>query len=76
MKDYQKSFELNQNSWDRRTPIHIDSHFYDNIGFFEGRNSLKHIELKLLGNVKENPFFTYNVTLDKIPCLFQEWALK
>ena len=45
MKDYQKNFELNQNSWDRRTPIHIDSHFYDNIGFFEGRNSLKHIEL-------------------------------
>ena len=52
MKDYQKSFELNRKSWDRRTPIHIDSHFYDNIGFFEGRNSLKHIELKLLGNVK------------------------
>ena len=24
MKDHQKSFELNQKSWDRRTPIHED----------------------------------------------------
>ena len=52
MKDHQKSFELNQKSWDRRTPIHIDSPFYDQIGFLEGRNTLKHIELKLLENVE------------------------
>ena len=43
MKDYQKKFELNRKSWDRRTPIHIDSHFHDNIGFLAGRNSLKHM---------------------------------
>ena len=43
---------VNRNSWNQRTAVHIDSEFYDNKSFIAGRNSLKNIELKLLGNVE------------------------
>ena len=43
---------VNRNSWNQRTAVHIDSEFYDNKSFIAGRNSLKNIEPKLLGNVE------------------------
>ena len=48
---YQHFFELNRKSWNSRTSIHVNADFYDNKSFLEGRNSLKHIELGLLGDV-------------------------
>jgi len=36
-KDY---FESNKDLWNRKTELHIDSEFYDNKTFLEGRNSL------------------------------------
>lgn len=42
---------INQQSWDIKTDIHIQSAFYDVEGFINGNNSLKDIELKLLGDV-------------------------
>ena len=47
-KDYKA---LNKESWNQRTIAHIDSDFYDNETFIQGRNSLNSIELDLLGNV-------------------------
>ena len=71
-----KSFELNQKSWDRRTPIHIDSPFYDQIGFLEGRNTLKHIELKLLENVEGKSILPTMSLWARFHVTFKKWALK
>ena len=37
--------------WNKRTDIHVNSAFYDVPGFLAGTNSLKEIELSLLGDV-------------------------
>lgn len=49
MKNY---FEINKNSWNIRTDIHIDSEFYDNENFIRGKSSLNKIELDLLGDIE------------------------
>lgn len=41
----------NKDHWNQRTPIHMSSTFYDVPAFLNGKNSLKHIELDLLGDV-------------------------
>jgi 2-polyprenyl-3-methyl-5-hydroxy-6-metoxy-1,4-benzoquinol methylase len=43
--------EKNRLSWNKRTEVHIDSDFYDNESFIQGRSSLNSIELDLLGDV-------------------------
>lgn len=45
--------EKNRLAWNRKTGFHIDSEFYDNHSFLNGKSTLKDIELKLLGDVKE-----------------------
>lgn len=44
--------EINKTSWNKRTDVHIDSKFYANDSFIEGRNSLNEIELNLFGDIK------------------------
>jgi len=44
--------EINKKLWNNKTDFHINSEFYDNASFIKGRNSLKSIELELLGNIK------------------------
>ena len=46
-----KYISINQKSWDIKTDIHVKSAFYDVDGFIKGKNSLKDIELNLLGDV-------------------------
>ena len=43
--------EKNRESWNKRTEVHIDSEFYNNESFIEGRSSLNSIELDLFGDV-------------------------
>ena len=43
--------EKNRSHWDTRVEAHVKSEFYDHQGFVRGRNSLKEIELDLLGSV-------------------------
>ena len=43
---------VNQAAWNKRTDIHWKSDFYDNDSFIAGHNSLKSIELELLGDLK------------------------
>ncbi len=49
MNDYK---EINRIAWNLKTNVHVDSEFYDNEAFLQGKSSLKHIELNLLGDVK------------------------
>lgn len=49
--DYTKYFEANKRLWDHKTPIHLQSEFYDHAAFIQGMNSLKKIELEDLGNI-------------------------
>jgi SAM-dependent methyltransferase len=44
--------EINKQSWNNRTDIHIKSEFYDVPGFLKGKSSLNEIELNMLGDVK------------------------
>jgi hypothetical protein len=45
-------FETNKKSWDAKVDIHLNSDFYNNDNFIAGENSLKEIELAILGEVK------------------------
>lgn len=49
MKNY---LEINKNSWNNRTAVHLESEFYDVKSFLEGKSSLNSIELDLLGNIE------------------------
>jgi 2-polyprenyl-3-methyl-5-hydroxy-6-metoxy-1,4-benzoquinol methylase len=42
----------NKDSWNKRTLAHVDSEFYDNESFIQGRNSLNEIELPFLQDIK------------------------
>lgn len=41
----------NRQSWNNRVDVHIQSAFYDNERFLEGKSTLNSIELKLLGDI-------------------------
>lgn len=43
---------INRELWNKKTPYHVASKFYDNDAFLAGRNTLKAPELELLGDVK------------------------
>lgn len=45
MKRLQHYFETNKNLWNNKTPIHVDSEFYNMQAFKEGESSLRKIEL-------------------------------
>ncbi len=40
--------EINKASWNARTPVHLDSEFYEMNAFKSGKNSLRQIECELL----------------------------
>ena len=43
---------INKQTWNNKTQVHIDSEFYDNDNFLKGKSTLNNIELELLGDVK------------------------
>lgn len=49
--DDNKWVEINKALWNKKTDLHIQSEFYDQSSFIEGRNSLHAIELDILGNI-------------------------
>ena len=51
-KPEQNYIDINRESWNNRTEIHVKSAFYDLDGFLKGNSSLNDIELSLLGDVK------------------------
>lgn len=44
--------DINKNAWNKKTPLHVASAFYDMPSFLAGKNSLNKIEMDLLGDVK------------------------
>lgn len=52
MKFDENYIEINKQSWNKKTPSHLQSEFYDVDSFLMGKSSLNDIELKLLGDVK------------------------
>lgn len=53
MSSEENYIEINKESWNNRTDVHINSEFYDVEGFMKGKSSLNTIELSLLGDVKD-----------------------
>jgi 2-polyprenyl-3-methyl-5-hydroxy-6-metoxy-1,4-benzoquinol methylase len=51
MKENKEYLELNKNTWNNKTEVHIASEFYDMKGFLDGKSTLNSIELELLGDV-------------------------
>lgn len=51
MNKEQNYLEINRQSWNKKTEVHIQSDFYDQDNFINGKSSLNSIELELLGNV-------------------------
>ncbi len=45
-------FKANKELWNNKTNVHIESDFYSNASFLEGRNSLNEIELEYLADIK------------------------
>lgn len=43
--------DINRQSWNQKTDIHIKSDFYDHENFLKGKSSLNSIELGLLGDI-------------------------
>ena len=48
IKDY---ININKQTWNNKTDVHISSEFYDMQGFIEGKPTLNAIEMELLGDV-------------------------
>ena len=43
--------EINRKLWNDKTEVHVNSQFYDVDGFLRSENSLKHVEIDLLGDI-------------------------
>jgi 2-polyprenyl-3-methyl-5-hydroxy-6-metoxy-1,4-benzoquinol methylase len=52
MNNENNYIEINRQSWNNRTDVHLKSEFYDLDGFLNGKTSLNEIELNLLGDLK------------------------
>ena len=51
MSDFSQHFKKNLQSWENRTPVHIESRFYDNEKFKSTKYSLNDIERSILQDV-------------------------
>ena len=52
MENLPDYININKQTWNNKTDVHIASDFYDVASFLEGRSTLNEIELRLLGDVK------------------------
>ena len=52
MEDLPDYININKQTWNNKTDVHIASDFYDVSSFLKGKSTLNEIELKLLGDVK------------------------
>lgn len=44
--------KINKQTWNNKVPVHLESDFYNQKAFLEGKNSLPDIDIELLGNIK------------------------
>jgi hypothetical protein len=65
MENLPDYININKETWNKKTAVHIASDFYNNEAFLNGKSSLNHFEIDLLGDVSQKRFYIYNVILDK-----------
>jgi 2-polyprenyl-3-methyl-5-hydroxy-6-metoxy-1,4-benzoquinol methylase len=53
MENPDSYLKANQQLWDQKTEVHVDSEFYDMQSFLAGQTSLNEIELSLLGDIRD-----------------------
>ncbi len=53
MKEKLDYININKQTWNNKTDVHINSEFYDNESFLNGKSTLNSIELELLGDLKD-----------------------
>ncbi len=68
MNNTEHYIDINSQLWDKKTPFHTASAFYDNESFINGKNSLKVIETDLLGDIN-------NKTILHLQCHFGQDTL-
>jgi SAM-dependent methyltransferase len=51
-ENYEKYFEVNKDTWNKKVAIHTQSKFYNNEAFLKGETSLNAYELDALGDVE------------------------
>ena len=51
MKEESNYININKQTWNNKTDVHINSEFYDMKGFLDGKSTLNSIELVLLGDI-------------------------
>ena len=68
MNNSESYIDINKQLWDKKTPFHTASAFYDNESFINGKNSLKVIETDLLGDIN-------NKTILHLQCHFGQDTL-
>ena len=52
MNDNTKHIEINKKAWNDKTPIHLNSNFYNNEEFKKGKSTLNKFELGAIGDIK------------------------
>jgi 2-polyprenyl-3-methyl-5-hydroxy-6-metoxy-1,4-benzoquinol methylase len=50
--NHEEDLKVNKDLWNKKTPIHLESDFYEMKDFMNGKNTLKPIEIALLGDIK------------------------
>ena len=73
MTDFKKYLDTNKIAWNKRTPIHLNSNFYNNEEFKKGKSSLKAIELNAIGDVKGKLLLHLQCHLVKTVSLLLGW---
>lgn len=53
MENFEKYIKINKEAWNIKTPIHLNSYFYNNEAFKKGKTSLKTIEIDAIGDIKD-----------------------
>ena len=53
MENLPDYININKETWNKKTAVHIASDFYNNEAFLNGKSSLNHFEIDLLGDVSQ-----------------------
>ena len=53
MENIPDYININKETWNKKTAVHVASDFYNNEAFLNGKSSLNHFEIDLLGDVSQ-----------------------
>lgn len=76
MKNDFDYIKTNKQTWNNKTAIHIESEFYNNNSFLEGKSTLNSIELSLLGDIKNKKILHLQCHFGQDTMTFSDLAQK